>query len=132
MSQESMEVVRRGFEAWDRQDYEAAAAHFSPDVEIDASERVLNPAVYRGMDGAMRFRDEIAETWEEFHVEIEDMLPAGDEVVVLVHSTGQGRASGAQVDSRAAWVVAVVDGKVSRMRLYRDREEALEAARPAE
>jgi len=122
-----MDIVRRGFEAWDRQDYEAAASHFSPDVEIDASERVLNPAVYNGMDGAIRFRDEIAETWGEFHVAIEDMLPAGDEIVVLVHSTGQGRASGAQVDARSAWVVAVIEGKVSRMRLYRDRREALKA-----
>jgi ketosteroid isomerase-like protein len=127
MSQENVEVVRRGFEAWDRADYDAALSHFSPDVEIDASERVLNPATYRGLDGARRFRDEIAETWGEFHVEIEDALPAGDEVLVLVHTTAQGRGSGAEVDSRAAWVVAVSDGRVTRLRLYRDRNRAREA-----
>lgn len=63
MSDENVEIVRRGFEAWDRQDYEAATSQFSADVEIDASERVLNPAVYSGIEGARRFRDEIAETW---------------------------------------------------------------------
>lgn len=128
MSNENAEIVRRAFEAWDRRDDEAALDHFSPDVEIDASERVLNPGVFHGIDGARRFRAEIDETWVEFHVAIEDVLPAGDDVVVLVRSTGQGRASGAQVDARAAWVVALVDGKVSRLRLYRDRSEALAAA----
>ena len=127
MSRENVEIVRNGFEAWDRHDYEAAASHFSPDVEIDVTDRVLNPAIYSGLDGAMRFRDEIAETWDEFHVEIEDLVSAGDEVVVLVRSSGLGRASGAQVDSRAAWVAAVREQRITRLRLYRDRSRALAA-----
>ena len=127
MSGENVEIVRNGFEAWDRHDYEAAASHFSPDVEIDVTDRVLNPAIYSGLDGAMRFRDEIAETWDEFHVEIEDVVSAGDEVVVLVRSSGLGRASGAQVDSRAAWVAAVREQRITRLRLYRDRSRALAA-----
>ena len=127
MSRENVEIVRNGFEAWDRHDYQEAASHFSPDVEIDVTDRVLNPAIYRGLDGAMRFRDEIAETWDEFHVEIEDVLSAGDEVVVLVRSSGLGRASGAQVDSRAAWVAAVREQRITRLRLYRDRSRALAA-----
>ena len=127
MSPENLEIVRRSFEAWDRGDHQAAARDFSPDIEIDATERVLNPAVYAGLEGAMRFREEITETWDDFHVEIEDMLPAGDQVVLLVRTTGQGRASGVQADARAAWVVSVSDGKVTRLRLYRERREALEA-----
>ena len=125
MSQESQEIVRRAFEAWDRGDDEAASRDFAVDVEIDASERVLNPAVYHGHEGAARFREEIAETWDDFHVEIEEIHAAGDQVVVLVHSSGQGRASGVAVDARAAWLVTVVAGQVARLRLYRDRAEAL-------
>ena len=127
MSSENVEIVRSGFVAWDRRDYGAATSHFSPVVEIDASDRVLNPAVYNGLEGAIRFRDEIAEAWEEFHVEVEDVVPAGDDVVVLVHSSGRGRASGAKVESRAAWVATVRDQRIARLRLYRDRSRALEA-----
>jgi ketosteroid isomerase-like protein len=127
MSHVNVEIVRNGFEAWDRRDYDAATSHFSPVVEIDASDRVLNPAVYSGLDGAMRFRDEIAETWDEFHVEVEDVVSAGDDVVVLVRSSGRGRASGAEVESRAAWVATVRDQRIARLRLYRDRSRALEA-----
>jgi ketosteroid isomerase-like protein len=128
MSEDNVEIVRRAFQAWDRQDYEAAASHFSVDLEIDASDRILNPAVYTGIDGARRFRNEIAEAWGEFHVEIEDLVSGGDEVVALVRSIARGRASGAEVESRAAWVVDLRDQKVTRLRLYRDRRQALEAA----
>lgn len=127
MSEENVEIVRRGFEAWDRQDYEVASNDFSSDVEIDASDRLLNPAVYNGIEGAKRFRNEIAEAWDEYRVEIEDLFSAGDEVVVLVRSTARGRASGAQVDSRAAWVVELREHKVARLRLYRELSQALEA-----
>jgi ketosteroid isomerase-like protein len=127
MSQENVEIVRRSFEAWNRQDPEGASEHLSPDVEIDASDRTLNPQVFSGIEGVMRFQREAAEIWEEFRVEIEDLLPVGDDVVVLVRSAARGRAGGVPVDFRSAWVVTVRDRKVTRFRLYRDRSQALEA-----
>jgi ketosteroid isomerase-like protein len=127
MQEDNTDIVRRGFEAWNRRDDEAVQTYFSDEIEIDASDRVLNPAVYRGLEGARRFRSEIAETWDGFHVEIEEALPAGERVVVLVRVSGQGRASGAAVDARSAWVARVDAGKVASLRLYRDRAEALAA-----
>jgi ketosteroid isomerase-like protein len=128
MTRDNAEIVRRGFEAWDARDDDALPTYFSPDVEIDASDRILNPAVYRGLDGARRFRSEISETWGGFSVEIEELLVSGDRVVAFVRVSGQGRASGAAVDARSAWLVRVAEGKVTRLRLYRDRSEALAAA----
>ncbi len=128
MTRDNAEIVRRGFEAWDAGDDDALPTYFSPDVEIDASDRILNPAVYRGLDGARRFRSEISETWGGFSVEIEELLVSGDRVVAFVRVSGQGRASGAAVDTRSAWLVRVAEGKVTRLRLYRDRSEALAAA----
>jgi ketosteroid isomerase-like protein len=65
MSEENVEVVRRGFEAWNRQDLEAVRECFPPDLEIDASDRVLNPDIYQGVEGFMRMRSEIGEAWDE-------------------------------------------------------------------
>jgi ketosteroid isomerase-like protein len=78
MARDNAEIVRGGFEAWDAGDDDALPTYFSPDVEIDASDRVLNPAVYRGLEGARRFRSEISETWGGFSVEIEELLVFGD------------------------------------------------------
>ena len=128
MTRDNAEIVRRGFEAWNRSDDQALPTYFSSDVEIDASDRVLNPAVYRGLEGARRFRSEISETWGEFRVEIEELRASGDRVVAFVRVSGQGRASGAAVDARSAWLARVAEGKVTHLRLYRDRSEALAAA----
>lgn len=128
MAAENVEIVRRGLNAWNEQDQDVMLSLFSTDVEIDASDRVLNPDAYVGIEGFMRFRDEIAEAWDRFQVDIEEVLESGGEVVVFVRSVARGRGSGAEVEFRSAWLVTVSDHKISRLRLYRDRAEALEAA----
>ena len=128
MSQRNAELVRSALNAWNRQDDEAALQLFSPDAELDASGRILNPDIYTGIDGLMRFRRDIAEAWDRFELEIEDLFDSGSLVVVFVRSLGKGRASGIEVDFRSAWLVTVSDQKITRLRLYRERKEALEAA----
>ena len=128
MSQENVELVTRGFEAWNRQDHEAVIECFSPDLEIDTSDRVLNPDLYEGVAGFMRMRQEIGEAWEEFRIELEEYFEAGEDVLVFVRAIGRGRVSGVEVDFRSAWLMTVRDKRVTRARLYRDRAQALEAA----
>ena len=103
MSEENVELVRRALDAWNQQDEETALQLFSPDAELDASGRILNPDIYTGIDGLMRFRRDIAEAWDRFEVEIEDLFDSGSLVVVFVRSLGKGRASGIEVDFRSAW-----------------------------
>ena len=64
MSEENVELVRRALDAWNQQDEETALQLFSPDAELDASGRILNPDIYTGIDGLMRFRRDIAEAWD--------------------------------------------------------------------
>jgi ketosteroid isomerase-like protein len=128
VSEENVELVRAGLRAWNGQDQDAMLQLFSTDVEIDASDRVLNPDAYVGLEGFIRFRDEIAEAWDRFEVEIEEVFDAGDQVLVFVRSSGRGRGSGAEAEFRSAWLVTVSDRKIVRLRLYRDREESLQAA----
>jgi hypothetical protein len=56
MSQENVAHVRNAISPWNRQDRDAALKCISPDAELDASGRVLNPEIYTGVDGFMRFR----------------------------------------------------------------------------
>jgi ketosteroid isomerase-like protein len=128
MSRENLEIVRRAMEAWNRQDNDAILELVAPQAELDASGRVLNPDIYAGADGFVRFRREIAEAWDRFEVEIEDLFEVDGQVVVFVRSIARGRGSGVEVDFRSAWLVAVSGQKITRARLYRDRDEALEAA----
>src|SRR5262249_1757597 len=66
--------------------------------------------------------------FEELKVTFEEIIDAGDQVVVVAHHEGRGQVSGVEVDSRYYEVYTVREGKVSRIDEYANRAEALEAA----
>jgi ketosteroid isomerase-like protein len=60
MSEENVELVRTGYEAWNRSDLDGVLAVFAPDVELVTTRLFvgLDP-VYRGHDGFKKF-------WRDF------------------------------------------------------------------
>jgi ketosteroid isomerase-like protein len=130
MSQENVEIVRRVLTT--RQDQPVAqdeiAERLDPDVRLDLSERVFNPAVYEGYDGLMRWRADIGDVWESYSTETEQFFDADEVVVVFTRKRGRGRSSGVEVDRRIAFLCRLRAGRVSEIRLYQDRERALRDA----
>jgi ketosteroid isomerase-like protein len=51
-----------------------------------------------------------------------------ERVLVFVHASAEGEGSGAPVEGRSATEFTVRDGAIVRVKLYKDRTEALEAA----
>jgi ketosteroid isomerase-like protein len=98
------------------------------DAQIDMSQRVLNPDVYRGQPGLRRLLEEIREVWDEFRVTPERLVDAGESVVVIESLRGRGRGSGVETRSRPASVWSVRDGQVINMATHHDPTEAFEAA----
>ena len=64
----------------------------------------------------------------EFEAHSEEILGAGDKVVVVVFQRGIRKASGAAVERRVGQVWTVREGKAIRWQVFKDRAEALEAA----
>jgi ketosteroid isomerase-like protein len=129
MSEENVEVVRRCYEFWSDRDFSSIAALAQPDAVIDLSRNVFNPATYRGLDGLRRWVEGVDEIWDDFQVEAEEFIDAGDNVFVAARITGKGRGSGIEADMRVFGIWTLREGKVSRMTGgYRDRADALEAA----
>jgi uncharacterized protein len=127
MSQENVELVRRGYEAFARGDLETAMELFHPDIEWHDPDRP-GGGTYRGREGVLRNLEEWLEGWEEFRLEPEEFLEAGDQVVVLVRQSGRGKGSGVEIEAPLAQAFRVREGKVVWARIYASREEALEAA----
>jgi ketosteroid isomerase-like protein len=92
------------------------------------SRRLFNPDVYDGQAGMRRLLQEIREVWEEFAVTPEQMIDAGEHVVVFESLRGRGRGSGVETSSRSTSVWTVRDGQVIHMAAYYDREDALKHA----
>jgi ketosteroid isomerase-like protein len=129
MSQENVEIVRRCYGLGADRDFSTLSELAHPDVVVDLSRNVFNPGVHRGLDAFRHFVEQVDEMWEDFQIEPEEFIDAGDNVFVASRMSGRGRGSGVEVEMRAFAVWTLREGKVSRWRAgYRDRAEALEAA----
>jgi len=103
-----------------------------PDVRLDLSERVFNPAVYEGYEGIIRWREEVQEIWESYISEPEKFFAGEDVVVVFTREIGRGGSSGVEVNRRTALLFRLRTGRVSEIRLYHDRDRAMRDAGLAE
>jgi ketosteroid isomerase-like protein len=108
---------------------EAYAPFFHEDCEIVAptgmvghGERVV------GLAGLRALWLDWLRPWESYRVEIEDVIDAGDEVVVVPCDYGRRTGMDVEVSVLGATVWTVRDGKVARVAFYVHRSEALEAA----
>jgi ketosteroid isomerase-like protein len=69
------------------------------------------------------------EVWEEFRMEPDEVVGAGDRVVAIGRWVGRGAGSGVMIEQPVADVFTLQDGRVVRTEIgFTDRAEALEAA----
>jgi ketosteroid isomerase-like protein len=68
------------------------------------------------------------EAWEAIEYRPEELIDAGDDVLAFVRVTARGRASGIEVTYEHPQVWTLRDGLVTRMRVFADRADALQAA----
>jgi ketosteroid isomerase-like protein len=129
MPEESVEIVRRAYAAFNKRDIEALAALTDPDLIMDWS-RSMGPQrnVYRGREGIREWIAGMDEAFETFEVAPLEFRGSGSRIVVPTRVGGRGRGSGATVEAQGATVWELRDGKVVKMTLYQSRQEALDAA----
>jgi uncharacterized protein len=133
MSRANVEMVRDGYEMFARGQLEEAAALFAFDADLadagglgiagTAAGRRIGPA------GFLQATADAREAFDDYTVEAEDFIDAGDSVVVIARISGRGRESGLEMEIHVAHLWTVRDGQVVRGDVYRTADEALEAAR---
>jgi ketosteroid isomerase-like protein len=129
-SAESMQLVRRAIdlvnESTQRGEVVAELlAMADPDVHIDASRRIFNPAVYDGLQGMHDMLRDIGEAWEVFTNRAEQVLDAGGRIVSIETLRGRGRASKVEVDAKGAIIWSLRDGRIVEIVIYTDVQQAL-------
>ena len=127
MSERNVDVVRKGIEALNRRDLAAARALWRSDAELDwsRSRRPLK-GVYRGHAEIESFQIEFWATFENVEIEAHGFTQAGSEVVVPNTAHMRGR-DGMEVIARSTFVYTVENGQITRVRMFQERAEALEA-----
>jgi ketosteroid isomerase-like protein len=127
MSQENVEVVRHSIEAWNQRDLGTWIALLSRDAELDWSRsRAPFRGIYQGRDEHEAFWEVFWSTFADMRLEHHDLTDVGSEVVFSNTAHMRGR-DGIEVAASSALVYTVQNGKITRIRLFQERDEALEA-----
>ena len=128
MSEQNVEVVRHFFELFDRGETEALMRYVDPAMETIEGTELPGAGTYTGRGGLAKAYDRWASQWDDFRLELTELIDAGRDVVAITHHRGTGRASGVAVDTIVAYVFTVDGGRLVRLRIFATKADALEAA----
>ncbi len=130
MSEENVEAVERLItEIWGKETGPPdLASRVHPQVEIITSEDFPEQAVLHGLPGFERWTRRWSEVFLNYDLQPERFWEADDRVVVALHERGTAARSGIPFDDHYAHLWTFLDGLVVRVEVFRNQEDALEAA----
>jgi ketosteroid isomerase-like protein len=129
MSEERVEMVRRGIEAWNRHDFEFGADQLAEDVEwVPASPAAVEQPAYHGKEAVARAFNQLWDTWDLWEFEEQEIRDLGDKVLWLGRVHIRGGASQVEMVQEAANLLLFEDDKVVRVQGFRSWQDAIAAA----
>lgn len=125
---ENVALLRHAYEALADEGVEGIIHLISPEFEVETpSDLAVEPQVYRGPDGVRRWFDTFFEVMDEVNLEADELIPAGDRVVVPGRVVARGQDSGIETNQAVTMVWTLRDGMAVKMDIYAEKQEALEA-----
>jgi ketosteroid isomerase-like protein len=129
MSQENLDLVRRGFEQVVKTgELLPEAVHHDFVLDTTTFRGAIRPGIFVGVDEANEWLAEWISSFEDWAVDVEEVFDAGDRLVTIARQHGRAKHGGPEVEMRFAQVWTFRDGLIARTEMYADRSEALEAA----
>jgi ketosteroid isomerase-like protein len=128
MPNENIDIVKRGYDAWNRGDLAGVLELVDPSFEWHEATEVPGGVHVYTRDQFESYLVSLWRLWESFRLEPQELREAGDLVVADVLERARGRASGVEVTQRFAHVWTMRDRRACRMRAFLDKGEAMRAA----
>ena len=128
MSEENVEIIRRGYEAF--ASGQIAFEFLDPEIEWRGPREFPDLAEPQfGHEALARYWAKLNEVFHDYRMVAEEFIDAGgDRVLVLSREGGRGKGSGIEVQTNlTAHVWTLRDGKAVRMQSYWERADALAA-----
>jgi ketosteroid isomerase-like protein len=115
MPEESLALVRRLLEAWNRNDWDEMAAALDdevigipPDGWPEGGSNVHGPAE------VLRQFERLKDSWEEEHVDLVELREVEGDIVVHARWVTRGHNSGIELEVPISIQVTVQDGRITR------------------
>jgi ketosteroid isomerase-like protein len=133
ISDEGIELLHQGVDAFNRRDLDGCLALCDPDVEfISYLAQVEGGEPYRGHDGVRDWWERLLAVFPDFKVEVEQARDLGGRMFARWRTHGRGVQSDAPMEQTVWQVGEYRHGKAIEWRFFASEEEALEAAGLAE
>jgi ketosteroid isomerase-like protein len=129
MTHENVERLRQGFEHVERTtEFPPELAH--PDFVWDTTTFPggMQPATCVGVAETNQWLAEWVEGFDDWSIEISEVVEAGDQVVTVANQRASAKHGGPEVEMRLAQLWTFREGLIARMEMYADRAEAFRAA----
>ncbi|HME02975.1 MAG TPA: nuclear transport factor 2 family protein [Solirubrobacteraceae bacterium] len=130
MSPANVEIVRSMVERWNagERGLDVVAEYCDPTIEFESPFSSVVGEPYRGHAGVEQWTRDIDEQFAEWRLSLDDVREIGDAVIAIGGVHGRGRASGVVFEFPSASVAYFgTDRRITRLRIYLDVSEALEA-----
>jgi ketosteroid isomerase-like protein len=131
VSQENLETVRRLMDAYNARDLTAYLQLISESIRFQSRFSAVDRVVYHGHADLRRYFAELDEVWSRYEMQLERMVPAGDQVAALCHLYAVGRDSDLQLEEYPGVVFTLEAGTIVQMDSYKTHAETLAAMGPS-
>lgn len=127
MPSANAELIRRGYEAWNRGDVEGVLTFLDPEIEWHGYTHLPESGALADREEVRAWLERFLDAWEQLDIDVTELIEAGDKVVALVRFRGRGKGSGVQVEGGVdAHVWTVRNGQIAAVKLYQGTREGLE------
>jgi uncharacterized protein len=128
MASANVEQMRRGYEAFNRGDYEQVLTLVDPDVGARERTESPDPREFHGRAQMLDALKSLREEFDDYRMEPVEFLEGDNYLIVIIRQSGRGRLSGVPVEGDLAHLWRLRDGRGVSLRAFSTKEEALEAA----
>jgi ketosteroid isomerase-like protein len=129
MANGNLEIVKQGFDAFNKDGVDGILPFVHPDFEATTPpELASEPDTYSGHDGVRRWFDSFYEVMDEIRWDAHKFHEVGERVVVEFTLHARGRSTGLEFGQEAVMVWKLRDGKAIGLELYPTLDEAMAAA----
>ena len=126
MSQENVETVQAGFDAWNAGDMDRLRALYDPNVVLHVVPDWPEPGPYVGREAAMGFYDRLRDSWDFDAIEPNmDFVEVADHV--LVRHTWRAHGHGPDLNFVTTILYTLRNGRVILQEYFWDHADALTA-----
>ena len=128
MSQSSEDLIRSLYDAFGRGDVPSILSAVSDDISMRSPSTLPHGGEFHGREDAARFFAGIGQHWDSLSVDVDELMSAGDQVVVVARAHGRLR-GGDDAGYGAAHLWTLRDGTPVSFHEYVDASVDVPAGR---